>query len=213
MRTPSRDSSTTSPFSARTIDDAGTPASCASRACAACMRYSPWIGITAFGRTSEISVRSSSARAWPETWTSAFSSCSTSAPRRVSWLIVSCTRSSFPGTGRAERITVSPRSTLIAGWSLYAMRVSADSGSPCEPVHSTSCSAAGTSSTSAGFTSMSSGTSTYPRLRATFRLRRIERPTTTTLRPQSVADVDRLLHPVDVRREARDRGRGRGAPG
>ena len=47
----------------------------------------------------------------PETWTSAFSSCSTSAPRRVSWLIESWTRSSFPGTGRAEMITVSPRST------------------------------------------------------------------------------------------------------
>jgi len=49
MRTPFLDNSTTSPFSAITIEAAGTPASCASRACAACMRYSPWIGITAFG--------------------------------------------------------------------------------------------------------------------------------------------------------------------
>ena len=63
-------------------------------------------------------MRSSSARAWPETCTSAFSSCSTSAPFLVSRLIASCTRSSLPGTGRAEMITVSPRSTLIAGWSL-----------------------------------------------------------------------------------------------
>ena len=109
--------STTEPFSAITIQSAGTPASRASRAWAACMRISPWIGITAFGRTSESRVRSSSARPWPETWTGAFSSCSTSAPRFVSWLIASCTRSSFPGTGRAEMITVSPRSTFTVGWS------------------------------------------------------------------------------------------------
>ena len=49
IRAPSRESSTTSPLSAMMIDDAGTPASCASRACAASIRYSPWIGITAFG--------------------------------------------------------------------------------------------------------------------------------------------------------------------
>ena len=48
-----RESSTTSPFSAITIELAGTPASCASRACAACIRYSPWIGIIAFGRISD----------------------------------------------------------------------------------------------------------------------------------------------------------------
>ena len=57
------------------------------------------------------SVRSSSEQAWPETWTGAISWCSTSAPVFASWLIVSCTRSSFPGTGFAEMITVSPRST------------------------------------------------------------------------------------------------------
>ena len=50
IRTPLDESSTTSPFSAITIELAGTPASCASLACAACIRYSPWIGITAFGR-------------------------------------------------------------------------------------------------------------------------------------------------------------------
>ena len=76
----STESSTTSPFSAITIELAGTPASCASFACAACIRYSPWIGIIAFGRIRESSVRNSSARACPETCTSAFSSCSTSAP-------------------------------------------------------------------------------------------------------------------------------------
>ena len=37
------------------------------------------------------------------------------------------------GIGLAEMITVSPRSTLTAGWSLYAIRVSADTGSPWLP--------------------------------------------------------------------------------
>ena len=40
------------PFSASTIESAGTPPSRASWACAASMRNSPWTGITAFGRTS-----------------------------------------------------------------------------------------------------------------------------------------------------------------
>ena len=71
--------------------------------------------MTAFGRTSPYSVRISSWFACPETCTAAFSSCKTSAPAFESWLIVSCTRSSFPGTGRAEMITVSPRSTETAG--------------------------------------------------------------------------------------------------
>ena len=57
------------------------------------------------------------------------------APVRASWLIASCTRSSFPGTGFAEMITVSPASTLTAGWSPYAIRTSAESGSPWLPVH------------------------------------------------------------------------------
>ena len=116
-RTPSGVSSTTEPFSAITIALAGTPASRASCACAASIRYSPWIGITARGRTSESSVRISSEQAWPETCTGAISWCSTSAPSRASRLIESWTRSSFPGTGFAEMITVSPRSTSTFGWS------------------------------------------------------------------------------------------------
>jgi hypothetical protein len=69
------------------------------------------------GRSSESIVRSSSWQAWPETCTGAISSCSTSAPARASWLIESWTRSSFPGTGFAEMITVSPGSTESVGWS------------------------------------------------------------------------------------------------
>jgi hypothetical protein len=45
------------------------------------------------------------------------SSCSTSAPDFASRLIASCTRSSFPGIGFAEMITVSPASTDTAWWS------------------------------------------------------------------------------------------------
>ena len=124
------------------------------------MRYSPWIGITARGRTSERSVRISSEHACPETWTGAISWCSTSAPWRASRLIESCTRSSFPGTGFAEMITVSPRSTETFGWSPYAIRVSADIGSPWLPVHSTSTRSGGSSIASFGETIASSGSST-----------------------------------------------------
>ena len=56
-------------------------------------------------------MRSSSWQAWPETCTGAISSCRTSAPAFASRLIASWTRSSFPGTGFAEMITVSPGST------------------------------------------------------------------------------------------------------
>ncbi len=136
---------------------AGTPASWASRACAASIRYSPWIGITAFGRRSAIIVRSSSAFAWPETCTGAICSCSTSAPAFARRLIESCTRSSLPGTGRAERITVSPRSTDTAGWSPYAILVSADIGSPWLPVQRIITSPGGSDIASWGLISTSSG--------------------------------------------------------
>ena len=83
-------------------------------------------------------MRISSEFPWPETCTGAISWCSTSAPARASSLIVSWTRSSFPGTAFAEMMTVSPRSTSTVGWSWYAIRVSADIGSPWLPVQRTS---------------------------------------------------------------------------
>ncbi len=110
-------SSTTEPFSPIRIASAGTPASRASWPWAASIRYSPCTGMTARGRTSESSVRISSEQAWPDTWTGAISWCSTSAPICASRLIESWTRSSFPGTGLAEMMTVSPRSIEIDGWS------------------------------------------------------------------------------------------------
>ena len=105
-------------------------------------------------------MRSSSWHAWPDTWTGAISSCSTSAPAFASWLIESCTRSSFPGTGFAEMMTVSPGPTSSAGWSPYAMRVRADIGSPWLPVVSASTWCGGSSIASSGRTIASSGMST-----------------------------------------------------
>ena len=72
---------------------------------------------------------------------------------------MSCTRSSFPGTGRAEMITVSPRSTETDWWSRYAIRVSADIGSPWLPVQRISTSCGSYSSSSCGRISVPSGTS------------------------------------------------------
>src|SRR5829696_8545596 len=48
--------------------------------------------------------------------------------------IVSLTERSLPGIGVAEKITVSPLRSATLGWSPWAMRRSADSGSPCDPV-------------------------------------------------------------------------------
>ena len=76
--------------------------------------YSPWIGIIAFGRTSESSVRTPRRgrvprRARPR------SPCA-GPPRRSSSSGRSHrARALVAGHGRAEMITVSPRSTLIAG--------------------------------------------------------------------------------------------------
>ena len=95
----------------------------------------------------------------PETCTGAISWWSTSAPALASRLMVSCTRSSFPGTGFAERITVSPRSTVTVAWSRYAIRVRADIGSPWLPVQRIIASCGASSSSCAGRMNVSSGAS------------------------------------------------------
>ena len=143
--------------------------------------------MTAFGRTRPRIVRISSEFPCPDTCTGAISWWSTSAPPLASRLIVSWTRSSFPGTGFADRITVSPRSMVTAGWSLYAIRVSADIGSPWLPVQRIMASCGASSSSSDGRMKVSSGASRYPRLRAMLRFFRIERPMMQTLRPVSTA--------------------------
>ena len=47
--------------------------------------------------------------------------------------IVSFTARSFPGIAVAEKITVSPSCRSTFGWSPWAIRRSAESGSPCDP--------------------------------------------------------------------------------
>ena len=91
---------------------AGTPSERAMRAWACRWRISPCTGMTWSGRTSPSTVFSSSAAPWPDTCTGAVSWCSTVAPARQSWFMVSCTASSLPGTGLADMITVSPGTML-----------------------------------------------------------------------------------------------------
>ena len=136
-----------------------TPIDSASRACAVSMRRSPCTGMNALGRQSASTVLSSSAEPWPDTCTGAMSWCSTVAPARVSALTVSETASSLPGTGLADMITMSPDWIETTGWSRNAMRVSAESGSPCDPVHRIVTSRGARSARRPGLTSVPSATS------------------------------------------------------
>jgi len=101
--------------------------------------------------------------------------------------IVSLTARSFPGIGVAEKTTVSPLRSFTAGWSLWAIRRSAESGSPWEPVEMTTSLWSGRSSISRVPTSVPSGTSMWPRVRPMFTFLRMERPTRATLRPSAAA--------------------------
>ena len=69
-----------------------------------------------------------------------------------------------------------------AGWSPKAIRVSAERGSPWLPVHRITTSCGSVDSSARGLIRTSSSTDAYPRLRAMFRFRIIERPITHTLR-------------------------------
>ena len=97
------------------------------------------------------------------------------------------TARSLPGIGVAANTTVSPRRSLIVRWSLCAIRRSADSGSPWEPVEITTTLSSGQSSTSLGWISIPSGTSMCPSERPMSTFLRIERPTSETLRPSAAA--------------------------
>jgi hypothetical protein len=106
----------------------------ASRACSIMCRYSPCTGTKYFGRTSVWTIFSSSCAACPRTCTSAMRLYSTFAPSLNRLSTVRCTSASFPGTADADRITVSPSTIFTCGWSWFAMRVSAEVGSPWLPV-------------------------------------------------------------------------------
>ena len=82
---------------------------------------------------------------------------------------------------------MSPRWSLIIRWSLWAIRLSAESGSPCEPVETTITLSPGQSSTSCGWIRMPSGNSMCPSERPMLTFLRIDRPTSATLRPSAAA--------------------------
>ena len=76
---------------------------------------------------------------------------------------------------------------LTRGCAWFAMRRSADIGSPWLPVVRMTSSSSGTESISLSPMITPSGADRYPRLRATLTLRTIERPTTATMRPSRYA--------------------------
>src|SRR5438270_297748 len=67
------------------------------------------------------------------------------------------------------------------------MRRRAESGSPCEPVETTTTLWSGQSSTSWGWMRIPSGSSMWPSERPMLTFLRIERPTRATLRPSAAA--------------------------
>ena len=101
--------------------------------------------------------------------------------------IVSLTERSLPGIGVAEKITVSPEWSSTSAWSAWAMRRSADRGSPWLPVEIATTLWSGKDSISRAGISMPSGTWAMPRLEAMLKFLRIERPTSATRRSSSAA--------------------------
>ena len=101
--------------------------------------------------------------------------------------IVSFTARSLPGIGVAEKTTVSPACSFTLGWSPWAIRRRADSGSPWLPVEITTSLWSGKSSISPTPTSSPSGISMWPSPFPMFTFLRIERPTRETLRPSWAA--------------------------
>ena len=146
----------------------------------------------------------SSAYPWPEAWIGVSRAVTTVQPMRNSRSIVSLIARSLPGIGVALKTTVSPSCSSTAGWSLWAIRRSAEPGSPCDPVDMITSFSSGKSSISRGAIMIPSGMSASPSERAMFWYFFIERPTSATLRPSCGGRVDDLLHAVHVRRERRD---------
>jgi hypothetical protein len=87
----------------------------------------------------------------------------------------------------AEKTTVSPARSSTCGWSRYAIRRSAESGSPCEPVDTITTFSGGNWSTSRSPISIPSGTLMCPSERPMLMFLRIERPTSATFRPSWAA--------------------------
>ena len=101
--------------------------------------------------------------------------------------IVSLTARSLPGTGVAEKTTVSPECSSTSRWSLLAIRRRAESGSPWLPVEITTTFSSGKLSISRGWMKRPEGASAMPRLEAMLKFLRIERPTSATRRSSFTA--------------------------
>ena len=83
---------------------------------------------------------------------------------------------------------MSSGSMRTCGCSRLAIRASADSGSPCEPVETSTTFSGGIAAASSRVTISPGGTCSRPRSRATPMLRTIERPTNATDRPCAAAE-------------------------
>jgi len=92
--------------------------------------WSPWKGKTFWGLVRLSISFSSSCQPCPEAWIGASAAVTTEAPIWKMRSIVSLTDRSFPGIGVAEKITVSPEWSSTSGWSRWAIRRRAESGSP-----------------------------------------------------------------------------------
>ena len=155
------------------------------------------------------SVRSSSEQAWPETWTGAISWCSTSAPGCASWLIESWTRSSFPGTGLRRddhRVAALDRDRRVVAV-----------GDPRQRRHRLALAAgaedqllvrAGARRARRGLTSTSLGHVDVAEVAGDVQVLPHRAADDRDLAADLDGDVDRLLHPVHVRRERDDEDRG-----
>jgi hypothetical protein len=108
----------------------------------------------------------SSCQPWPEAWIGASFAVITEAPIWKMRSTVSLTARSLPGIGVAEKITVSPEWSSTSRWSLWAIRRSAESGSPWLPVEMTTTFSSGKSSTSFGWMNSPCGAFAIPRLEA-----------------------------------------------
>ena len=97
------------------------------------------------------------------------------------------TARSLPGIGVAEKITVSLEWSCTSRWSLWAIRLSAESGSPWLPVEMTTTFSSGKSSISFGWIMIPCGALAISRLEAMLKFLRIERPTRATLRSSAAA--------------------------
>jgi len=122
------------PFLVLKIRSAGIPTDSASCACRRSRLWSPWIGITYFGLVRLSISFISSCQPWPEAWIGASLAVITRAPISKMRSIVSLTERSLPGIGVALKTTVSPECSSTSRCSPAAIRRSADSGSPWEPV-------------------------------------------------------------------------------